>query len=500
MTQAEEVREVNQVCITNTPDLHTQAAQASEHRKSPPLQPPPPPPPQPSSQTQDWIHSTNLDVFTTTTTTGSINKWHPHVYAPVRHPTPHSIMDILGWKEPEVQKLPVVATSPTPMEHSINSHSNNNNHSVPYLLRGLDIAAKEVELEDQPLDLCIAKSTSYEKHLEEETTQESVRSMSRERAHSTDVDSEIFGSNESQHSMKDSSSSSVPHAHQKLVPPSAGPMVGSKKNSHRSHESLDQQNEDDEDGGNGRRKKKARTTFTGRQIFELEKQFEVKKYLSSSERTEMAKLLNVTETQVKIWFQNRRTKWKKQDGDSTGPTNQSSKEPKVASKTPSTSPPSSLSSPTPPFPPSASFAPHPTEDKPAKATAKHFSKQGGAPKMRRPKTDDQHPSASDLHHPAKLSKDQNHHHPKKHALDAPSPPFDGSARGPVPVVSDIEARISASKISLDAICSKTNYLMKASTPPPLPPQPSERSPIPAAPSDRPALYHAAPIGEDMADL
>ncbi|XP_067619329.1 uncharacterized protein NK7.1 [Eurosta solidaginis] len=73
--------------------------------------------------------------------------------------------------------------------------------------------------------------------------------------------------------------------------------------------------EDDSDSGStdARRKKKARTTFTGRQIFELEKQFEIKKYLSSSERTDMAKLLNVTETQVKIWFQNRRTKWKKQD-------------------------------------------------------------------------------------------------------------------------------------------------------------------------------------------
>lgn len=51
-------------------------------------------------------------------------------------------------------------------------------------------------------------------------------------------------------------------------------------------------------GGEAHRKKKARTTFTGRQIFELEKQFELKKYLSSSERAEMAKLLNVTETQV----------------------------------------------------------------------------------------------------------------------------------------------------------------------------------------------------------
>lgn len=48
-----------------------------------------------------------------------------------------------------------------------------------------------------------------------------------------------------------------------------------------------------------RKKKKARTTFTGRQIFELEKQFEHKKYLSSSERSEMAKLLQVTETQVR---------------------------------------------------------------------------------------------------------------------------------------------------------------------------------------------------------
>ena len=46
------------------------------------------------------------------------------------------------------------------------------------------------------------------------------------------------------------------------------------------------------------KKKKARTTFTGRQIFELEKRFEIKKYLSSTERSELAKLLNVTETQV----------------------------------------------------------------------------------------------------------------------------------------------------------------------------------------------------------
>ncbi len=54
---------------------------------------------------------------------------------------------------------------------------------------------------------------------------------------------------------------------------------------------------DDDEAG---KKKKVRTTFTGRQIFELEKMFETKKYLSSSERADMAKLLNVTEQQVGI--------------------------------------------------------------------------------------------------------------------------------------------------------------------------------------------------------
>jgi hypothetical protein len=64
-------------------------------------------------------------------------------------------------------------------------------------------------------------------------------------------------------------------------------------------ESINEDGGFDEQSAEGKRKKKARTTFTGRQIFELEKQFEVKKYLSSSERSEMAKLLNVTETQVR---------------------------------------------------------------------------------------------------------------------------------------------------------------------------------------------------------
>ncbi|KAF6199934.1 hypothetical protein GE061_006232 [Apolygus lucorum] len=90
--------------------------------------------------------------------------------------------------------------------------------------------------------------------------------------------------------------------------PSAPAPTSKKRGRKDSPSSDDRSSEDGE-----RKRKKARTTFTGRQIFELERQFELKKYLSSSERSDMAKLLSVTETQVKIWFQNRRTKWKKHD-------------------------------------------------------------------------------------------------------------------------------------------------------------------------------------------
>ncbi|ESO01379.1 hypothetical protein HELRODRAFT_148321, partial [Helobdella robusta] len=60
------------------------------------------------------------------------------------------------------------------------------------------------------------------------------------------------------------------------------------------------------------RKKKTRTVFSRNQVFQLESIFDLKRYLSSSERAGLATTLRLTETQVKIWFQNRRNKWKRQ--------------------------------------------------------------------------------------------------------------------------------------------------------------------------------------------
>ncbi|XP_041983204.1 homeobox protein Nkx-6.2 [Aricia agestis] len=63
----------------------------------------------------------------------------------------------------------------------------------------------------------------------------------------------------------------------------------------------------DKDG----KKKHTRPTFSGQQIFALEKTFEQTKYLAGPERAKLAYALGMTESQVKVWFQNRRTKWRK---------------------------------------------------------------------------------------------------------------------------------------------------------------------------------------------
>nr|XP_057933545.1 homeobox protein EMX1 [Doryrhamphus excisus] len=74
-----------------------------------------------------------------------------------------------------------------------------------------------------------------------------------------------------------------------------------------------------------RKPKRIRTAFSPSQLLRLERAFEKNHYVVGAERKQLAGSLSLSETQVKVWFQNRRTKYKRQKLEEEGPDSQQKK-------------------------------------------------------------------------------------------------------------------------------------------------------------------------------
>ncbi|XP_054859756.1 homeobox protein Hox-D3-like [Eublepharis macularius] len=106
------------------------------------------------------------------------------------------------------------------------------------------------------------------------------------------------------------SSKGTKKAHNSLLPKQVFPWMKETRHSSKQNNSLSS-SDPRSSSPSLPSSKRVRTAYTHTQLVELEKEFHFNRYLCRPRRLEMARLLRLSERQIKIWFQNRRMKFKK---------------------------------------------------------------------------------------------------------------------------------------------------------------------------------------------
>ncbi|KAI5637333.1 homeobox domain-containing protein [Phthorimaea operculella] len=188
----------------------------------------------------------------------------------------------------------------SPLEYNVNNRISNSNYNSPF---------KEDEEFESRTDERMKLYDSSLFHLyrpDRECNKDDNNENSSAFAHMAGISESIYG--RSMDLTKNAFQSQL------LAGFAASVIAGSSQRD--SQESTDHQTSSSrpsQSQNSGRKPRRRRTAFTHAQLAYLERKFRCQKYLSVADRGDVADALSLSETQVKTWYQNRRTKWKRQN-------------------------------------------------------------------------------------------------------------------------------------------------------------------------------------------